>query len=84
MTAMDDIEAKLQKVKLVREIEHVLNVLKGGVQHRARISALIAEDEASSERSAHFAFSEEESGMIFLAAEETLRQRYEALKDELK
>lgn len=82
-SGLDDIEAKLAKVKVVREIEHVFDLCKRGPAHQARISAIVAEDDAEAERSVRFAFSPEESAAIFQAAEAALRKRYAALKAEL-
>lgn len=80
---LDDIEAKLAKVKMAREIEHMFDLCKRGPAHHARISAIVAEDDAEAERSVRFSFSAEESATIFHAAEAVLRKRYTALKAEL-
>ena len=82
--SMDDIEAKLKKVQLVRQMEHAFVLLEGGPKHNALVSGILAEDAAESERSVRFAFDATESAAIFKAAEEALKVRHEALKAELE
>lgn len=80
---MDDIETKLKKVKLIKDMELVFDLLERGPKHDALVSAIVAEDAAESERSVRFAFSVDESKAIFKAAEDAIRVRYKALKAEL-
>jgi len=80
---LDDIEAKLNKLKLVKQIEHVFILLEGGPKHGAKVSAIRAEDPAEAERSVVFPFDEEESKMVFEAARAALQVRYDRLRAEI-
>lgn len=83
MSDMDDVEAKLLKVKAIKDIDHALDLLVRGPVNNALISAIVAEDAAESERSVRILFTAEESAAIFKAAETALRARSEALKAEV-
>lgn len=84
MDSMEQIEAKLAKVKLIREIEHAMAVLASGQKNGAVIRTIYAEDAAEAERSVHFVFSVEESAEIYKVAEQALNIRHAALKKELE
>lgn len=83
MNSADDIEKKLLKAKLLKDMEHTFDMLKRGPATKALVSAIVAEDAAESERSIRFSFDEAESAAIFKAAETALQARYKALRAEL-
>lgn len=82
--SLEDIEAKLRKLHVIKQIEHAFVLLEGGPKHNALVSAIRAEDAAEAERSIVFAFNAEESKAIFEAARTALQVRYETLKAELE
>jgi hypothetical protein len=78
--SIDDIEAKLRLAKEYREVELAVELCRRGAFHGARISAILAEDDAEAERSVRLAFTPQESAAVFRAAGAALAQRLDKLK----
>lgn len=56
------------------EREIAIDVCEGAIRNHARISGIVADDDAGSERSVHFKFSDEDSQKIFSAVLATLKK----------
>lgn len=83
MTATDDVETKLLKVKELREVELALDFCERAERHNAIIDRIKAEDDAKSERSIEVKFTAEESGVVFRAVASVLQTRATRLKNEI-
>lgn len=77
---LNDIEAKLNKIKEIKEVEHALAVLESGVKNGALIHTIGAEDAAEAERSLKFSFNADETKAIFAAAAMALMARHNELE----
>ena len=56
------------------ERETAIDVCEGAIRNHARISGIVATDDAGSERSVHFKFSDVESQNIFAAVLAALKK----------
>jgi hypothetical protein len=60
-----------------------VELCRRGASHGAKISAIVAEDDAEAERSVRIAFTPQESAMVFGAAGTALAARLDRLKVEI-
>lgn len=75
-----DVEKVTKLTAEYRSLELALDYLRRALAHDARIHALLAQDDAESERSITLLFTKEESAAIFEVAQKRLQTRFETVK----